>query len=279
MAHSMAHTPDPPIDTALAQLVAREQVLRLLALAASDPASERFALVRDKEFLDQACSAARYLAELPEATPDELAPGETSPGDLDLTPLAAALGAPCGQLEDEHVSVFGLVVSKECPPYEIQYCPQTFSVYRSQRMADIAGYYSAFGLSTGRDAPERADHIACELEFLAWLVAKERHALSQTGDEWSERADICRDAQRSFLTEHLAWWVPAFAHALGERSRSLDPQPALHAALSAALAAFVPVERALLGIDPPDVLAQPKLDEDESEVGCEGCSGGPETGS
>jgi TorA maturation chaperone TorD len=262
------------IDAPLAQLAAREHVLRLLSLAASDPAAERFAHADDERLTDLACSAARYLAEDPGAAPDELAPGETPPSDFDLGSLMEALRAPRARLEEDHARVFGLVVSKECPPYEVQYCPQTFSVYRSQRLADVAGFYHAFGVEPGRDAPERADHIASELEFLAWLVSKERHARSQEGDEWTERARICRDAQRDFVTEHMAWWVPAFAQALAERARSLDPRPALHEALAEALAAFVPVERAILGVGPPDVLARPQLDQDESEDGCGGCSGG-----
>jgi len=272
----------PAAEAPIAQLAAREHVLRLLALAASDPASERFARAGDGELLELAHAAARYLAEDPGATPDELAPGETPPAEFGLAPLVEALRLPRARLEEDHLRVFGLVVSKECPPYELQYCPQTFSVYRSQRLADIAGFYRAFGVETGRDAPERADHLACELEFLAWLVAKERHARSEQGDEWIERAQVCRDAQREFVTEHLAWWVPAFAHALGDRARALDPLPVLHAALAEALAGFVPLERALLGIAPPDELMHPQPDQDESgadsEAGCGGCSGGSGAG-
>jgi len=171
-------------------------------------------------------------------------------------------------MEQDHVRVFGLVVSKECPPCEVQYCPQTFSIYRSQQMADIAGFYRAFGLEAGRDAPERVDHISCELELLAWLVAKERLACSRNGEEWSERAGVCRDAQRSFVSAHVAWWVPAFAHALSRRARSLDPVPLLHVALADALAALVPIERALLDVPPPEVLARAQPDAEEAEGGC-----------
>jgi len=215
------------------------------------------------------------LAADPDATPDELAPGELPPAGFDLTPLADALRGPRAQLDEDHTRVFGLVVSKECPPYEIQYCPQTFSVYRSQRLADIAGFYHAFGVTTGRDVPERPDHIGCELEFLAWLVAKEGYARSQEGDEWPDRIEVCRDAQRHFVSEHLAWWVPAFAHALAERARSLEPRSEFHEALATALATLVPIERAVLEIDSPDVLARPQLDRDDSEDGCGTCSEAP----
>jgi len=254
-----------------ARLAAREYVLRFFALAASDPASARFERAQGPHIQELACAAARHLAADPATRPAELAPGELSPERLDLSPLASALRAPRARLVDDHSRVFGLVVSKECPPYEVQYCPQTFSVYRSQRLADVAGFYRAFGVEPGRDAPERADHLACELEFLAWLVAKERHARAQEGAQWAERAAICRDAQRDFLAEHLAWWVPAFARALGARAAALDPPATLQAALAPALAALVPAERGLLGVEPPTELARPRPEEEGVRAACAGC--------
>jgi TorA maturation chaperone TorD len=174
-------------------------------------------------------------------------------------------------LVEDHDRVFGLVISKECPPLETEYCPQTFSIYRSQRLADIAGFYHAFGVEPGRDVPERADHIACELEFLAWLVAKERHAMGQDGAQWKERARTSRDAQRTFFEEHLAWWVPAFARALGLRAGALtDPAP-LQSALAAVLASWVPLERALLGVAPPTELVGPRSEVVGAEDACSGC--------
>lgn len=264
-------TPTETLHPHVAQLAAREHVLRLLALAASDPAAKRFEQVLDTDLAELACAAARHLATDPATRPAQLAPGEEPPEGLDLTPLAEALQTPRQRLVEDHTRVFGLVVSKECPPYEVQYCPQTFSVYRSQQMADIAGFYRAFGVAVGRDRPERADHIACELEFLAWLVAKERHARTRAGAKWAERADTCRDAQRAFVAEHFAWWVPAFARALGDRSRSLDPLPPLTAALASALAALVPAERAILGVEPPHEFARPRPDRIESDGDCAGC--------
>lgn len=266
-------TPTATLSPPLARLAAREHVLRLLALATSDPASERFARVLDAGFVELACAAAHHLAGDPEGRPAQLAPGEAPPASLDLGAAAEALREPRQQLVRDHTRVFGLVVSKECPPYEVQYCPQTFSIYRSQRLADVAGFYRAFGVTLGRDLPERVDHVACELEFLAWLVAKERHARTQRGARWAERAEVCRDAQRDFVSDHFAWWVPAFARALDDRARSLDPPPALPIACASALAALVPLERALLGVAPPDELARPLPDREESQGDCAGCGG------
>jgi TorA maturation chaperone TorD len=261
-------------DVELVRLAAREHLLRFIALAASDPASRHFDHIFDPTLQDLACAAALHLATDLVTRPAKLAPGEEPPEGLDLVQLVEALDESRDRLVDDHTRVFGLVVSKECPPYEVQYCPQTFSVFRSQRMADIAGFYRAFGVEPGRDAPERVDHLACELEFLAWLVAKELHAREQQGDEWTERSETCRDAQRDFLAEHVAWWVPAFSRALGDRARSLDPLPRLQAALAPALAALIPAERAALGVKPPDELARPRPGEEEgmTEAACGSCT-------
>jgi TorA maturation chaperone TorD len=254
------------------RLAAREVVLRFLSLAASDPASRRFDKLFDPELCELAAAAARHLALDSATRPAELAPGETAPEELDLRPLIAALAAPRDAILDAHTRVFGLVVSKHCPPYEVQYCPQTFSIHRSQRMADVAEYYRAFGLELGRDVPERADHVACELEFLAWAAAKERHARAQSGVEWDERAAVCRDAQRDFVAEHFAWWVPAFARALGDRARAVEPPAPVPAALADVLAALVPAERAVLGVAPPDDLTQPRNPVSDGCTGCDAAS-------
>lgn len=263
----------PAADLEPVRLAARELVLRFLALAASDPMSQRFEKLFDPSFQESAAAAARHLAEDPGASPAELAPGEAPASQLDLAPLIAALQSPLEELREDHQRVFGLMVSKHCPPYEVEYCPQTFSVYRSQRMADVAGFYRAFGVEPGRDMPERADHIACELEFLAWVVAKERHARAQQGERWEERVAVCRDAQREFTGEHFVWWVPAFAQALAKRAGELDPPAPLQHSLALALASLVPIERAVHGLEPPQELARPRPTDEPEGEGCDGCCG------
>jgi TorA maturation chaperone TorD len=95
-----------------------------------------------------------------------------------------------------------------------------------------------------------------ELELMAWLIAKERYALEQ-GDE--AHAVVCREAQVRFVREHLAWWLPAFAHALRRRADGVTNADELTAApstfygaVASALAAMVAAERAVLGIAPCD---------------------------
>ena len=181
------------------------------------------------------------------------------------------------ELAEAHDQIFGLVLSKECPPYESEYSSQSFSVSRSHRMADVAGFYRAFGVEVSDDRRERPDHIALELEFMSYLIAKETRALEAGGAEAAERAEICRDAQRKFFAEHLGWWLPAFAMALrrkaGDESESPGAPENFHSALGSVLAAFTAVERMALGVEPPKELAPREPLPSESAVSDESCSG------
>jgi TorA maturation chaperone TorD len=271
----------PPAWTPLDE--ARLRLYHVLSLVVSDPASRRCARLREPGVLEQAAAAAAFIAEEPSAQPDTLAPGELPPSVLAMLALADCFDQPQATLAAQYERVFGLVSSKECPPYESEYCRQTFSVYRSQHMADVAGCYRAFGLQPSRDRPERQDHLSLELEFMAWLLVKQRHAVQSGGPQAAERAAVCRDAQRLFVEQHLAWWVPAFALALRRKADGLRDARDLHeppssalGTLGAALAALMAAERAVLHVDPPTELVGPRPAE-EMEGGCGGC--GTESGS
>lgn len=78
------------------------------------------------------------------------------------------------------------------------------------RLADIAGFYSAFGFAVHH---ERPDHIVAELEFMAILLLAEADALA---DGHTDQAEIAADAARVFLRDHLGTWVVAWASRVGE---------------------------------------------------------------
>jgi nitrate reductase assembly molybdenum cofactor insertion protein NarJ len=171
----------------------------------------------------------------------------------------------------QYERIFGLMMSKKCPPYETEFCPQTFSVFRSQTLADVAGFYRAFGVEPSRDKPERDDHLSLELGFMAYLIAREENA-SET-----EQITICRNAQKRFAREHLVWWVPAFARALERQCQRMldrtDGESTPYELLAAALAAFMPIERAILDIDSPKELVAPGPVEPLEEMSCSTCAG------
>jgi TorA maturation chaperone TorD len=81
-------------------------------------------------------------------------------------------------------------------------------------MADIAGFYQAFGFRSGGSVRERPDHLSAELEFMYLLALKEAYAVENS---LTEQAEICADAQRKFLQDHLAAWIGPFRRSL-ERS-------------------------------------------------------------
>lgn len=253
---------------------ARLTVYRFLSMAASHPRSERWPLLLEPDFQELVVAAAELIRGEPQARPDSLARGELPPEAMELTPLISFTRLPRDLLITEYDRVFGLLISRDCPPYETEYCPQTFSVYRSQQLADVAGYYRAFGLEPADKDPARQDHIVLELEFMAWLIAKTLYA---SENRQGDNADLCRDAQVNFFRDHLAWWVPAFALALRRKADVLggegeltSPAKTYLGAVGAFLAAFVPAERALLGISPPPTAPTPSSVEEQSED-CDAC--------
>jgi len=101
-------------------------------------------------------------------------------------------------------------------PYEAEMKPlEDFS--KAQLLADIMGFYRAFGVEPRDDRP---DHLAAELEFMHYLALKEQHALDAGR---SEDAAVCRDAQEKFLRDHLLTWADSLAEALRPRLDATAP--------------------------------------------------------
>lgn len=239
---------------------ARHLVYRFLSLAFSDPKSVRWQRLRDSAFYQQANEASELLKHESAAAECSVAPGERPAEQLNLNSLRMLWLEPGFDAEAEYQSTFGLMMSKKFPPYESEYCPQTFSVYRAHTIADVAGFYKAFGLEPSRDMPERHDHIALELEFMSWLILKEAHARQTSRDgQANENARVCAEAARKFFREHIVWWMPAFAHALRQRAASR-----FYLALADILSAFIHVERALTGVEAPTELVAPQQTDDTS---------------
>ena len=82
-------------------------------------------------------------------------------------------------------------------------------------MADVAGFYRAFGAEPSGPAAERPDHAGCELEFLSFLAAKRLDA-EQAGE--AEVAGVCGEAETAFLRDHLGRWFPTFCREVAEAS-------------------------------------------------------------
>ncbi|MEK7448302.1 MAG: molecular chaperone TorD family protein [Planctomycetota bacterium] len=72
---------------------------------------------------------------------------------------------------------------------------------RTKALADIMGFYRAFGVGPDKDRP---DALANELEFMYYLVFKSLDAFKNGRDEAAdEKARLCLDAQKKFFNEYL----------------------------------------------------------------------------
>lgn len=83
----------------------------------------------------------------------------------------------------------------------------------SAELADLQGFYRAFGFDVAGRGGDMADHLSAELEFLAALLMKAAYAQLRG---WTEASEITSGAARSFLEVHLGRWVGAFASRLRE---------------------------------------------------------------
>ena len=124
---------------------------------------------------------------------------------LESTPLAElcalAAQATAEELEAVYVHVFTVGYSPDCPTFETAYLA-TDLIQQTNRMADIAGFYRAFGVE-GTSGGFRPDDLSVELEFMAFLCQKQAYAAEHLP---AARVAESKRAQRMFLREHLGRW-------------------------------------------------------------------------
>jgi TorA maturation chaperone TorD len=89
--------------------------------------------------------------------------------------------------------------SKEAWLYSAEYTSQN-EFQRAKNLAEINGFYKAFGLET---RGERPDALSCELEFMHYLIFKQDYAIKNKIKNAKEKANICLEAQKKFFAEHL----------------------------------------------------------------------------
>ncbi|MDQ1363691.1 MAG: putative dimethyl sulfoxide reductase chaperone [Pseudomonadota bacterium] len=113
-------------------------------------------------------------------------------------------------------------------------------------LADIAGFYRAFGFSLDDDRgyKETFDHLAVELEFYALLGIKENYLVEANDVAGIE---IVRDARKKFLDSHLG----RFIQSICERPGVQDSERYLR--IYRWCAELVRQECQLLGVSPKQV--------------------------
>ena len=249
-------------------LLARRTCYRFVALALADPHHGTFGQLAHADTRRLVSEAAEILCEEDAAVARPLALGERPLADLDPARTFARLPNSAAELNELYEHTFGLLGGSKCPPYETEYVPSKFTFQRSNMLADVAGFYRAFGLQSSSSSPDRPDHVVLHCEFLAQLLQLQLHCTSRLPDAISpdenSRDSICQDALRRFLQEHFAWWTPAFAKLL-----ALQDPGGFYAAVGQFLAALIPAERALAGLAPPNQVAEPSPIENADE--CSAC--------
>jgi TorA maturation chaperone TorD len=109
-------------------------------------------------------------------------------------------------------------------------------------IADLNGFYRAFGFEVSASAPNPPDHLGTEVEFLSLLHIKRAMALDR-GRRREVR--IVDHAMARFLEDHLARWVGAFGLALREAGAG-----ATYVLLAELAGKVVSAECARLGVRP-----------------------------
>ncbi|HWO40879.1 MAG TPA: molecular chaperone TorD family protein [Candidatus Eisenbacteria bacterium] len=135
----------------------------------------------------------------------------------DLVSMIEALArADAEAIPALHRELFGHTARGPVPPYETEYGNEAL-FQQPQELGDIMGFYRAFGLTLKDGARERPDHISCQLEFSMFLALKEAYALEQDD---REMLALVRQAEKSFLADHLGRFVPTFAARLTRQDPS-----------------------------------------------------------
>ncbi len=167
----------------------------------------------------------------------------------ELSEAVSELAASLAKIDEEalvheYVSVFGHSMSSECSLYEEEYANSEI-FQKSGSLADLKGFYAAFGVKPDPELKDRLDHVGVELEFMHLLTYKEAYA--QFHGHGSDKVAVCREAQENFLTNHLAPLVKALVRRLSKRTGG----EGFYSSLGQVLELQIDREMDLLGLELP----------------------------
>ncbi|MEY7849577.1 molecular chaperone [Natrarchaeobius sp. A-rgal3] len=221
----------------------------------------------------------RQLLESARALETEAADGTagTEPSDRSrLVERAEAVADRCpsdseeiDSLTDEYAARFGFENGGEISLYEIEYSPGTV-LTSTDTLADLSGFYGAFGLEKRDGYRDRSDHLCLELEFCSHLALQTAY-LYETEDETG--IDVLESAQASFLEDHLGRWVPRFRETVddGVAGGFYRELAATVDELVAADAKRFDVEPSVFPETPPAPTEQFLGGDEEGDFRCNGC--------
>ncbi len=221
---------DEHIESKVESLLTRSAAYQILSACFLYPTEERLSVLKDLNFqefgksLDSCYKDVNDTAELLRCLNDVQRYFENTSAEA---------------LQKVYQRIVGHTISKECPLYETQY--GTAHVFQqTHELADIQGFYKAFGLEVSDVEKERSDHVSVEFEFMHFLLYKQAFALENHGEE---KVQICVDAQKKFLKEHVGKWVPLFVILFGRKA-----EEGFYNALSALTKEFMRLEMKLMNV-------------------------------
>ncbi len=229
----------------------RSQIYRLLSLAFHYPKEEFLNLLTKGSFIKELKDYFSYIlvnntTEITKEMGDNAIETITALEELISNEFP---NRDLSYLQEKFFEVFGHTVHKDYPPLGSHYGNE--NMFQShQYMADIAGYYNAFGLEPAGKQLEGLDHISLELEFMYVLTFKEGYAFENDG---SDKADICINTQKKFMKNEIGSWGPFFAKLLETKGKN-----EFYKKIAGLLKVFLQMETAFLKVKPrrlkaPDV--------------------------
>lgn len=185
----------PLCEEQFVQTLQRGALFRALSLGFSYP---------DPMLLDRLRISLNELMQAPAPWPASLKPC--------FAQVAALIPGLAGEeLESHYLRLFG--PAGTCHPLETAFGDAGRLLGKSAILADISGFYLAFGLQLAPGSAHPEDHLCFELEYLGTLAFKEAYARAEG---WAEQAEITVWAQTLFIKEHLGTWAESFRDRLGE---------------------------------------------------------------
>jgi putative dimethyl sulfoxide reductase chaperone len=162
------------------------------------------------------------------------------------------------ELAGEHMRLFAGEVA--CSAHESEYAFDPFA--KSRQLADVAGFYTAFGLEVAHDRRGLPDFISTELEFVSLMLRKQVYADSQG---WSDRSDLTSHAIDAFLEDHLGRWAPMMS---SEVSRVARDEAGFYAAAGELCRHYLTSEIKRRGIRPRPVRPRSTSEQDAAPFVC-----------
>lgn len=138
--------------------------------------------------------------------------GSSSMGDTGMQGLLSLYaGTGPSSLRDEYLRLFrpGGVLS----PYESSYVGAASA---SAVLADVSGFYMAWGLRPSRARPDMPDSIVTELEFAAFILHVGAAAEARRKKNAAMEA---RRTFRMFVVDHIAAWIPRLCTDVKKKAR------------------------------------------------------------